>query len=169
MLRKYHPDPSHVIQVLDMELRPDLSYEEEPVQILDQDERILRNKHIPMVKVLWSNRSPSDATWETRESMEVQFPHLFSPDKSWVLPSPGALQFNVDGSMFGIERKAGCGGVLRNDTGRILAIFSGPLGNRDSTEAELLAIRHALVMLSESEWRSCPCVIIESDSMVVVS
>ncbi|KAK8659178.1 hypothetical protein V6N13_029388 [Hibiscus sabdariffa] len=70
MLRKYHPDPSHVIQVLDVELRPDLSYEEEPVQILDQDERILRNKRIPMVKVLWINRSPSAATWETRESME---------------------------------------------------------------------------------------------------
>ncbi|GMI79508.1 hypothetical protein HRI_001620100 [Hibiscus trionum] len=35
MLRQYHPDPSHVIQVQDVELRPDLSYEEEPVQILD--------------------------------------------------------------------------------------------------------------------------------------
>ncbi|KAK8480384.1 hypothetical protein V6N11_012963, partial [Hibiscus sabdariffa] len=30
-------------------------------------------------------------------------------------------------------------------------------------------LRDALVMLSESEWRSCPCVIIESDSKVVVS
>ncbi|KAK8701276.1 hypothetical protein V6N13_019666 [Hibiscus sabdariffa] len=79
MLRKYHPDPSHIIQDLDVELTPDLSYDEEPVQILDQDERVLRNKRIPMVKVLWSNRSPSEATWETRESMEVQFPHLFSP------------------------------------------------------------------------------------------
>ncbi|KAK8503669.1 hypothetical protein V6N12_024841 [Hibiscus sabdariffa] len=69
------------------QLRPDLSYEEELVQILDQDERILRNKRIPMVKVLWSNRSPSEATWETRESMEVQFPHLFSPE----FPTAGVL------------------------------------------------------------------------------
>ncbi|KAK8554298.1 hypothetical protein V6N12_031263 [Hibiscus sabdariffa] len=62
MLRQYSPDPSHIIQVQDVELRPDLSYDEEPVQILDQDERILRNRRIPMVKVQWSNRSPSKAT-----------------------------------------------------------------------------------------------------------
>ncbi|KAK8665349.1 hypothetical protein V6N13_005519 [Hibiscus sabdariffa] len=66
MLRQYRPDPSHIIQVQDVELRPDLSYDEEPVQILDQDERILRNRRIPMVKVRWSNRSPSEATWRQR-------------------------------------------------------------------------------------------------------
>ncbi|KAK8609333.1 hypothetical protein V6N13_061782 [Hibiscus sabdariffa] len=32
-----------------------------------------------MVKVQWSNRSPSEATWETEESMREQFPHLFNP------------------------------------------------------------------------------------------
>ncbi|KAK9020307.1 hypothetical protein V6N11_054796 [Hibiscus sabdariffa] len=62
MLRQYRLDPSHIIQVQDVELRPDLSYDEEPVQILDQDERVLRNRCIPMVKVQWSNRSPSEAT-----------------------------------------------------------------------------------------------------------
>ncbi|KAK8638452.1 hypothetical protein V6N13_136874 [Hibiscus sabdariffa] len=55
MLRQYRPDPSHIIQAQDVELRPDLSYDEEPVQILDQDERILRNRRIPMVKVQWIN------------------------------------------------------------------------------------------------------------------
>ncbi|KAK8651488.1 hypothetical protein V6N13_141089 [Hibiscus sabdariffa] len=81
MLRQYRPDPSYIVQVQDVELRPDLSYDEEPVQILDQDERILRNRRIPMVKVQWSNRSPSEATWETEESMREQFPHLFDPGK----------------------------------------------------------------------------------------
>ncbi|KAK8623622.1 hypothetical protein V6N13_064989 [Hibiscus sabdariffa] len=71
--------------VQDVELRPDLSYVEEPVQILDQDERILRNRRIPMVKVQWSNRSPSEATWETEESMREQFPHLFDPGNPTVL------------------------------------------------------------------------------------
>ncbi|KAK8655193.1 hypothetical protein V6N13_107783 [Hibiscus sabdariffa] len=51
----------------------------EPVQILEQDERILRNRRIPMVKVQWSNRSSSETTWETEESMREQFPHLFNP------------------------------------------------------------------------------------------
>ncbi|KAK8609418.1 hypothetical protein V6N13_061867 [Hibiscus sabdariffa] len=75
---QYRPDPSHIIHVQDVELRPDLSYDEELVQILDQDERILRNRRIPMVKVQWSNRSPYEATWETEESMRDQFPHLFN-------------------------------------------------------------------------------------------
>ncbi|XP_039025449.1 uncharacterized protein LOC120158739, partial [Hibiscus syriacus] len=74
MLRRYRPDPGHIIQVEEVELRPDLSYEEEPIQILERDERVLRNRRIPMVKVQWSNRGPSEATWETLESMEAQFP-----------------------------------------------------------------------------------------------
>ncbi|KAE8683877.1 hypothetical protein F3Y22_tig00111166pilonHSYRG00229 [Hibiscus syriacus] len=78
MLRRYRPNPDHIIQVDEVELRPDLSYEEEPIQVLERDERVLWNRLIPMVKVQWSNRSPSEATWETLESMEAQFPHLFS-------------------------------------------------------------------------------------------
>ncbi|KAK8701626.1 hypothetical protein V6N13_020010 [Hibiscus sabdariffa] len=70
-----------------------------------------------------------------------------------------------------ILRKAGCGEVLRNDKGHILAIFSGPLGCIDSIEVEVQAIRHVLVVLweLELEWRSCSCVIIESYSVVAVS
>ncbi|KAK9029043.1 hypothetical protein V6N11_026169 [Hibiscus sabdariffa] len=52
MLRQYRPDPSHIIQVQDVELRPNLSYDEEPVQILDQDERILRNRHLNQIPEL---------------------------------------------------------------------------------------------------------------------
>ena len=35
MLRRYVPDESHRIQHEDLEIRPDLSYEEEVIQILD--------------------------------------------------------------------------------------------------------------------------------------
>ncbi|XP_038998064.1 uncharacterized protein LOC120123187 [Hibiscus syriacus] len=62
MLRRYRSDPSHVALIDDVELRPDLSYEEESVQILDKDERVLRNRQIPMVKVQWSNYGPIEAT-----------------------------------------------------------------------------------------------------------
>ncbi|KAJ8749740.1 hypothetical protein K2173_012291 [Erythroxylum novogranatense] len=40
MLRRYRPDPSHVIQVSEVQLRDDLSYEEIPVAILDTKEKI---------------------------------------------------------------------------------------------------------------------------------
>ncbi|KAE8706452.1 Detected protein of unknown function [Hibiscus syriacus] len=48
MLRRYRTDPGHIIQVDEVKLRPDLSYEEEPIQILERDKRVLRNRRIPM-------------------------------------------------------------------------------------------------------------------------
>ena len=52
MLMKYHSDPSHVIQWQEVEVVEDATYEERPIQILDWKERVLRNKTIPLVKVL---------------------------------------------------------------------------------------------------------------------
>ena len=53
MLRKYVPDPSHVITSQDVQLDQDLSYEEELVAILNTQVKKLRSKEIPSVKVLW--------------------------------------------------------------------------------------------------------------------
>jgi hypothetical protein len=77
MLRRYRSDPSHVIIPQEIEVQPDLSYEEEPERILDREERQLRNKTIPMVKVLWKHHSPREATWETEDSMRKLYPYLF--------------------------------------------------------------------------------------------
>ncbi|KAL5540567.1 hypothetical protein UlMin_045260 [Ulmus minor] len=52
MLRKYISDPSHVLESELIEIREDLTYEEQPVQILDRKDKALRNKVIPLVKVL---------------------------------------------------------------------------------------------------------------------
>ena len=57
MLRRYRSDHSHVIEKQPLELRENLSYEEEPVGILTKDERVLRNKVILLVKFLWGNHS----------------------------------------------------------------------------------------------------------------
>ena len=77
MLRKYIPDPSHVLEALEIELRNDLSYEEQPVQILGREEKELRNKTISLVKVLWRNHLVEEATWEREDQMQSQYPHLF--------------------------------------------------------------------------------------------
>ena len=50
-------------------LRPDLTYEEEPVEILAQEVKKLRNKRISLVKVLWRNHKTKEATWESEEVM----------------------------------------------------------------------------------------------------
>ena len=77
MLRKYIADPSHVLQEQPISLTRDLSYEEEPVQILDRKEQVLRNKTIRLVKVLWRSHQVEEATWESEEQMMQQYPNLF--------------------------------------------------------------------------------------------
>nr|GFC91871.1 putative nucleotidyltransferase, ribonuclease H [Tanacetum cinerariifolium] len=40
---------------------------EEPEAILDRQSRVMRNKTIPFVKILWRNHPEREATWETEE------------------------------------------------------------------------------------------------------
>ncbi|KAL6129303.1 hypothetical protein ACLB2K_072655 [Fragaria x ananassa] len=77
MLRKYVVDPSHVLQEQPISLKKDLTYEEEPVQIIDQEEKVLRNKTVRLVKVLWRSHQVEEATWEAEDQMRQQYPHLF--------------------------------------------------------------------------------------------
>ncbi|KAI5339223.1 hypothetical protein L3X38_018495 [Prunus dulcis] len=77
MLRKYMPDPSHILEHQPVELEEDLSYEEQPVQILDRKEQMLRSRSIPVVKVLWRSRTVEEATWEPEAQMRAKYPYLF--------------------------------------------------------------------------------------------
>ncbi|VFQ97995.1 unnamed protein product [Cuscuta campestris] len=71
------PDPTHVLPTNAVTLDESLSYEEEPVKILARETKVLRNKTVPLVKVLWRNHAVEEATWETEKSMRTQYPHLF--------------------------------------------------------------------------------------------
>ena len=62
MLRKYIPDPSHVLREQPVQLKENLTYEETHVQIIDRKEQVLRSKMIPLVKVLWRNHEMEAAT-----------------------------------------------------------------------------------------------------------
>ena len=78
MLRKYIPDPSHVLREQPVQLKENLTYEEILVQIVDRKEQVLRSKIIPLVKVLWKNHEREAATWEPEAQMRRQYPQLFS-------------------------------------------------------------------------------------------
>ena len=77
MLRKYVSDVTHVLRYEDLESQTDLAYEEQPVQILDRKDKVLRNKMIPLVKVLWRNSKVEEATWELETAMRAQYPEVF--------------------------------------------------------------------------------------------
>lgn len=77
MLKPYVSDPSHVLATPPIELKQDLTYEERPARILDRQEKQLRNKRIPLVKVRWDNHSGGEATWEKEDDMRARYPELF--------------------------------------------------------------------------------------------
>jgi len=77
MLKSYLHDPSHVLSQPPIGLQQDLTYEERPLRIIDRQERRLRSKVIPLVKVWWENHSGGEATWEKEDDMRQTYPDLF--------------------------------------------------------------------------------------------
>ncbi|XP_052484797.1 uncharacterized protein LOC128039907 [Gossypium raimondii] len=77
MLRCYRSDPMHDVSVEEIEVRQNLTFEEDPVRILECDVKFLRKKSIPLVKVLWHNHITKEATWELEDAMHQQYPYLF--------------------------------------------------------------------------------------------
>jgi hypothetical protein len=76
-LRKYISDPSHVIKPDIIPLKDDLSFKVPPVRIGDRKMKQLRNKEIPLVKVIW-NQATGDATWELESAIREKYPSLFT-------------------------------------------------------------------------------------------
>nr|GFB18843.1 hypothetical protein [Tanacetum cinerariifolium] len=76
LLKGYKYHPLHVVSYPVDQIHADLSYVEEPEAILDRQDRVMRNKTIPFVKILWRNHPEREATWETEESIKTSYPHF---------------------------------------------------------------------------------------------
>ncbi|WVZ76314.1 hypothetical protein U9M48_024298 [Paspalum notatum var. saurae] len=76
-LRKCLRLPETQISPEAVDLQDNLEYLEYPVQILDQAEKGTRRTRIPVCKVLWSNHSEREATWEKESELRKRYPHLF--------------------------------------------------------------------------------------------
>ncbi|KAL4313525.1 hypothetical protein GQ457_01G014480 [Hibiscus cannabinus] len=62
MLWKYRYDPSHIVLVEEIEVCPDLTYDDEHISILDASTKVLRGKTIEPVKILWCNSGVEETT-----------------------------------------------------------------------------------------------------------
>ncbi|KAA3467586.1 reverse transcriptase [Gossypium australe] len=65
-----------VLRLEEIELWSNLSFEEEPVQILDCRVKVLRRKIIPLVKLLWRNHGSEEAIWEPDDFIHQQYLYL---------------------------------------------------------------------------------------------
>ena len=77
MLRRYRSDESHILPIQEIQVHADLSYDEEPKAILDREVKQLRNKQVPLVKVLLQHHGKEEATWGPKATMRAQYPQLF--------------------------------------------------------------------------------------------
>ncbi|WVZ88076.1 hypothetical protein U9M48_034629 [Paspalum notatum var. saurae] len=66
--------PEKVIDTSQIQIQPDLTYEEKPIKILDQKQRSTRRRTINFYKVQWSNHSEEEATWEQEEFLQTKYP-----------------------------------------------------------------------------------------------
>ena len=77
-LRKYSADPSHVVQLDDIQVRDNLTVEVLPIRIDDREENTLRGKKIALVKVVWGGPAGESLTWEREDQMKESYPALFA-------------------------------------------------------------------------------------------
>ena len=82
MLKRYHWDGKYIIRWDSVLLDENLSYEEEPVAILDRQVRKLRSREISSIKVQWKNRPVEEDTWEKEADMQERYPHLFTDSRT---------------------------------------------------------------------------------------
>ena len=77
MLRKYTPDPAHVVDWGEITVDTYGTFEEGPMRIMDSRDQVLRRKTVRLVKVLWQHRGVEEATWEYKDVMWATYPFLF--------------------------------------------------------------------------------------------
>ncbi|KAK3212503.1 hypothetical protein Dsin_017209 [Dipteronia sinensis] len=88
---------------------------------------------------------------------------------SWKLPSTNAMKFNMDGSARDDLGNDGIGGVLRNNLGQILGLFSQFVGIGNSSFAKIVGIQKATSLWSQSTSLIDKDIDIVSDSSEAVS
>jgi hypothetical protein len=70
--------PDRTIDVVDVALEPDLTYSEHPIRVLDQKDRVTRKRTLKFYKVQWNQHTEDEATWETQDFLEKNFPRFLA-------------------------------------------------------------------------------------------
>ena len=83
ILRKYTPDPTHVVDWGELIFDTDGTFEEGLVRIIDSRDHILRRKTVRLVKVLWKHRGLEEITSECEDTMRANYPFLFKDEGMW--------------------------------------------------------------------------------------
>ena len=69
--------PEEAIAPTNIKIQSDLTYEEKPIQVLQEMERVTRSKVIKFYNVVWNNQSEQDATWEWEDYLREVYPAFY--------------------------------------------------------------------------------------------
>jgi hypothetical protein len=73
--------PDQTVEVTDVALEPDLTYSEYLIRVLDQKDRITRRKTLKFYKIQWNQHMEDEATWETQDFLDKNFPGFLASCK----------------------------------------------------------------------------------------
>ncbi|GJR27847.1 putative reverse transcriptase domain-containing protein [Tanacetum coccineum] len=77
-LKKCLANENLIIPLDEIQLDDKLHFIEEPVEIIDQEVKRLKQSWIPIVKVRWNSRRGLEFTWERMDQFKDKYPHLFA-------------------------------------------------------------------------------------------
>ncbi|GJZ53318.1 hypothetical protein Tco_0608203 [Tanacetum coccineum] len=81
-LKKCLADPTLHVPLEEIQVDAKLNFMEEPVEILEQEFKKLKQSRIPIVKVRWNSKRGPKFTWECKDQMKFKYPRLFSSSTS---------------------------------------------------------------------------------------
>ena len=79
-LKKCLRVPEEAIEPASVKIQSNLTYEEKPIQVIEEMERVTRSKVVKFYKVVWNNHSEQDAMWERDDFLRGAYPIFF---KNW--------------------------------------------------------------------------------------
>ncbi|GJQ95756.1 putative reverse transcriptase domain-containing protein [Tanacetum coccineum] len=76
-LKRCLVDEPLAIPLDEIQIDDKLNFIEEPVEIIDQEVKRLKQSRIPIVKVRWNSRRGPEFTWEREDQIKKKYPYLF--------------------------------------------------------------------------------------------
>ncbi|GKD22594.1 putative reverse transcriptase domain-containing protein [Tanacetum coccineum] len=77
-LKKCLAEGDIVVPMDEIQLDDKLHMIEEPVEIVDQEVKRLKQSQIPIIKVRWNSQRGPEFTWEREDQIKNKYPHLFT-------------------------------------------------------------------------------------------
>jgi hypothetical protein len=75
-LKRCLKPPANVVIEDIIPLEPDLMYKAHPIKVLDQQDRVMRNKTTQFYKIQWNDHSKDKAMWKHEEFLRSNYPEF---------------------------------------------------------------------------------------------